>query len=158
MLDIIKSSLLFRAVTAAAGWFDRLWHESRIVSWLFSDWHGCETTERSLLTRFGRWLRRLWCALFRALRLPKVLEGSVFRRSYLWCALTLTLAPILPTSAVIALACVSFLSFLLNLGCDGEYRVAYAPANKFILLFAFVYVVATFTSVTPSGSLISVRA
>jgi len=153
MLDIIKNSLLFRAVTAAALWFDRLWHESRIISWLFSDMHGREVTERSLLTRFGRFLHRLWCAVFRALRLPKLLEGSVFRRSYLWCALTLTLAPILPTSAVIALACVSFLAFLLNLGCEESYRVAYAPANKFILLFALVYVVATCTSVTPAGSL-----
>ncbi|MBR6258910.1 MAG: O-antigen ligase family protein [Oscillospiraceae bacterium] len=153
MLESIKKSLIFRAVTAAALWFDRLWHESRIVSWVFSDLHGREMSRASVIARFGRWLHKLLCSVFRALRLDKLLRGSIFKRTYLWCAVTLTLAPILPTSIVIVLSVLSALSLFLRLGCDENENIAYAPANKFIILFMFIYIIATFTSVNPSGSL-----
>ena len=153
MLNCIKNSIIFRAVTAAAAWFDRLWHESFIVTRVFSDRFGLKASEKSVFTRFFGWLHRLLCAVFRALHLTKILEGSIFKRTYLWCALTAFCAPILPTTCIIALALLSGVSLLLRLGCDEREKIAYAPQNKFVLLFIFVYAVATLTSVTPFGSL-----
>jgi O-antigen ligase len=56
--------------------------------------------------------------------------------------------------AVLALALVATGSLLLSFACDRGRTLAYAQTNKYILLYAFVYIGATFTSVTVSGSLL----
>jgi len=110
-------------------------------------------SESSVLTKAGRLLRNWLCSVLSLLRIDRLLKGSILKRTYLWCALAVTLAPILPTMAVIALAAAATGSLILKIGCDRRVKLSYAPVNKFILLFAFVYLVATFTSVTPAGSL-----
>ena len=61
--------------------------------------------------------------------------------------------PLLPTMAVLALAAVAFSSLALNLVRDRARPLVYSPVNRYILLYAAVYLAATATSVTPRQSL-----
>ena len=72
---------------------------------------------------------------------------------FIWSSLTLVLAPLLPTMAMLGLTLASIVSLLLAFGCERQRKLVYSPANKYILLFAFVYIAATLTSVSVSGSL-----
>jgi len=92
--------------------------------------------------------------VFDRLRLSKLLHGSIFTKPFIWCFATLALAPVLPTMVILlfTLACVG--SFVLALGCDREHKPVCSPAGIYIGLYAFVYIAATFTSVTVSGSLL----
>ncbi|MCF0120421.1 MAG: O-antigen ligase family protein, partial [Oscillospiraceae bacterium] len=87
------------------------------------------------------------------LRLDSLLAGSIFARPYLWCFFTATLAPLVPTKIVIALAVVSALSMFLAYGLDENRRIAYSPSNRFALLYIFIYAVATAASVTLKSSI-----
>lgn len=152
MQERLRKSFIYIAITTIALWFDRAWANSRIINCLQTGWYGEELSESSVLTRIGRRLRHILSVFFEKTSLKRLLKGSILKRVYIWCILTSTLAPILPTMAVIALAAISTGSLLLKIGCDRDLKLSYAPVNKFILLFAFIYLVATLTSVTPAGS------
>lgn len=93
------------------------------------------------------------CALYRRLGLERLFGGSIFLCLTLWCSAAVVLAPLLPTMAVLALAAVAFASLALNLVRDRARPLAYSPVNRYILLYAAVYLAATATSVTPRQSL-----
>ena len=74
---------------------------------------------------------------------------------FLWGLLTVALAPIVPTLFALMLVLATIFALLLAFACDKNRMFNYSPVNKYILLFAFVYLFATFTSVTFWGSLFS---
>ena len=153
MQERLRKSFIYRWLTAAVLLFDRAWAGSIMVTWLQTAWFGEELSDSSVITRTGRGVRNFLCTFFEKYYLKRLLENSVFKRVYLWCVLTVTFAPLLPTMAVLALVAISSCSLLLRISCDREIKLSYSPVNKFILLFSFIYIIATLTSVTPSGSL-----
>ena len=147
----LEGSLLFRWLTTAAVWIDGQWEKSLLCRMLTG---GRESVRpggffAALLDR----LHGLLCGLFRVTRLDRALDGSVSTRQFLWCALTVFLAPILPTMLVLALVLLSTLSLMVRMGRDRELRLEPSPVNKWVGLFAGVYLVCTLTSVTMRGSL-----
>lgn len=147
----LESSVLFRWTTGAAGWIDRQWEKSLLSRLLTGG--GQEDRSDGLVPRFFDWLHGLLCALFRGLRLDRVFEGSVFSKPFLWCGLTVLAAPLVPTMMALGLVMGSIASLLVCVGRDRTFRLPASPVNKWICLFAMVYLVCTFTSVTPRGSL-----
>lgn len=150
MRDLLSGSLVYRGLSAAARWLDGQWARSLLARLLTTS---PTAADEGLVSRAGHGCRSLLCRLFRALRLERVLAGSILTRSYLWCMLCLLLAPLIPTMAVLGLACLSLISVLLSLGLDPARRAAVSPVNRWVLLYAFVYLVCSFTSVTPAASL-----
>jgi len=152
--QILDASLLWRVLMALCLWFGDQWRQSAVVRWFLNPpvW-GQAATRNSLLYRLWSLMWGGLHRLFRALRLNRLFEGSVFLHTAFWCALPVILAPLLPTMAVLALALVAYCAVALRLLQDGGHPLAYSPVNKYLLLYAGVYLAAAFMSVTPRGSL-----
>lgn len=152
MQNILKSSIFFRWLTTFFRFIGVLWQRSAIVTWFL---HPLErrASEWSILVRMGRLPHRLLSGAFSKLGLNRLLQGSIFKQTFLWCLLPAALAPLLPTMVTLCLVLVGFFSLLLRFGTKPEYRLQFSPVNKYIGLFALIYLIATLTSVTLSGSL-----
>ena len=154
MQKVLVSSYIYRALAFVFSWFGRQWRNSRIIGRFLSPGISEAASESSFFTRFWLGLHRLLCWIFEKLRLNKLLRGSIFTIPFIWSFIAVALAPILPTMVVLYLSLVGIISLLFAFGCDRERKLVYSPVNKFVLLYAFIYIVATITSVTVSGSLL----
>lgn len=153
--QILNGSLLWRMLTALSLWCGAQWQRSVVVqSFLRPSAVDRAMSESSLFFRLWQWLRGGLSRLYELLHLDKLFCGSVFLRSFFWCALAAALGPILPTMPVLALVLVAYASLALDLVRDRTRALAFSPVNKYLLLFAGAYLVAVFASVTPSGSLL----
>lgn len=148
------ASLLGRALDRLCGWMGRQWGGSAVIGWFLYAPDRGEAISRSSL------FHKIWAAvlgalekLFAVLHLEKLFSGSIFTQVFLWCALAATLTPILPTMAVLGLVMVGFASLFLGM-LRKKHTLRYASVNRFVILYAAVYLAATFMSVTPRASLL----
>ncbi len=153
VLEIWNTSLLGRCLEAICLWFGRQWNNSWVVRSVLAPMAGEEHSQSSVFYKLWLLVRNLLCKLYELLRLEKLFKGSMFTQTCFWCALPVLAAPVLPTMAVLGLAAVGYCALALALVRDQKRQLVYSPVNRFIILFAAVYLGATFTSVTPSGSL-----
>ena len=140
-------------LSAIAAWFSSQYRSSRIIGAFLRQKNREASSRDSLFFRLFRALHRLFAGLFERLHLTRVFYGSITKRCFFWSALAAALAPVMPTMAVAGLVLLSFASLFIVFACSPARELVYAPVNKFILLYAFVYIVATFTSVTAAGSI-----
>ena len=153
--DILQGSLLWRFLAAVCGWFGRQWQSSRVVQgFLRPTALGENIARSSIFFRLWSRLRELFTLLYQKLKLDRVFTGSVFLQNFFWCTLAAVLAPMLSTMQAAALVVAAFCSLTLRLVREGSKPLAYAPANKYILLFAGVYLAAAVLSVNPQESLL----
>ena len=156
---VLGGSLLWRAVNALCLWFGRQWRDSRVVQWFLNPrvWDR-SLSEGSVFFRVWSLVRRGLCWIYEKLRLEKLFGGSVFLQVFVWCAMPVAAAPLLPDrfhpSLVVAgLAVVGALSLLLRLVRDRERALAWSPVNRYILLYAAIYLAGTLFSVSLRSSL-----
>lgn len=153
-LSLVRESAVARLVLAFSDWCGRQWRESRIVRAFLTPFPaGRAGWEGSIFSRLGRGLRRLLCLIYDKLRLERVADGSIFRQLWLLCLLPTTLAPLLPTMVTAALCMAAWAALVMHLAADRTRPLAYAPMNKYIALYAAVYVVCTLCSVDVRSSL-----
>lgn len=153
MTDILKSSLIYRFFAAIGRWFGGHWKRSVIVSAFLNVSPEEQLTESSLFYRLFAALKRGWGAVFARLRLNVLFRDSIFSKPFLWVLPAAALAPLIPTMAVLALVLMGFGTTLVSLGMEPERRLQGGAINRYVFLYALVYLTATFTSVTVSGSL-----
>lgn len=153
MQNILQASFFVRALRAFFIWVGAKWHHSRIISWFLSPKYRPEAIKNSIFSRFWRRLHSAVFTVSEKLRLTRLLQGSLFRQSFLWCLLPALLAPVLPTMIVLCLVLVAVFASFIRFATTREDKPLFYPVNKYIILFAAVYLLATFTSVTVSGSL-----
>ena len=153
MGKIFESSFLLRALNAAARWIDGQWAKSPLGGFFTRVGRGEAAAESSVFFRLWRLLAGWIFRLFRFLRLDRLFAGSILQRTALFAIAAAAAAPLVPTMALLALVALGFLSFLIRVGTDADFRPVYSPVNLFIWLFAGVYLVCTFSSVTPEESL-----
>jgi putative inorganic carbon (HCO3(-)) transporter len=153
MQKLLESSIFYRGLSAFFAWVGVMWHRSRIVTWFLSPGRGRALTDSSVFSKLFGNLHRALCFVFEKLRLNRLFEGSIFKQAFVWCLLPAVLAPVLPTMVLLTLIIVGMFSMLVRFGTNRGLRMAYNPVNKYILLFAALYFVSIFTSVTVSGSL-----
>ena len=154
VMEILNASLLWRALDGLCGWVGRQWGRSAIVRWFLNPapW-GQAASESSIFTKLWELIHGGLCKLFATLKLEKLFAGSVFTQTWLWCLIPVVLAPIVPTMLVLGLAAVGYCAVALALVRDRERKLLYAPVNRYIFLYAAVYLVGTFASVDVAGSL-----
>ena len=99
------------------------------------------------------WIRWALCRVYQALRLDKLFAGSVFAQTWFWCMMPVVFAPLFPTMAVLGMAGVGCCSLLLNLVRDRGRELSWAPINRYVILYAAVYLAGTFFSVNLDSSL-----
>ena len=154
MKAVLDGSLLWRALMAICDWFGGQWKRSTVVQWFLNPkgW-GSGASESSIFFKLWSAVRNGLCWLYEKLHLDKLFAGSVFLHCFFWCALPVMLAPLLPTMAVLGLAVVGTGSMALNILRDKTRPLTWCPINRYILLYAAVYLVGTFFSVNLKGSL-----
>ena len=152
--EIWGASVLGRVLAAVCGWFGGQWQRSRVVRGFVAPMSGARVSEGSLFYKLWGLVRGLLTRLYELLRLDKLLKGSIFLNSMLWCTAAVVLAPVLPTMLVLGLGVVAVGSLGLRLLGERERQLTFAPVNRYIMLYAGVYLGVTFTSVSPRGSLL----
>ncbi len=153
MADIIRESFVYRLFVAVGAWFGEQWRRSRIIQGFLDTRDEEEVLKNSIFSKAGVKLRDILSGIFSALRLDRLLRGSIFAKPFVWAFIAMTAAPIVPTMVLLALVAVSVLSFIISMGNDRQKKLHGAPVNRYILLYAFMYIIATFMSVTLKGSL-----
>lgn len=152
--NILDGSLLWRALSALCLWFGRQWENSGVVQWfLHPSPRVWAASQSSLFTRLWNGIHRFLCLVYEKLRLEKLFAGSIFLNGFLWCGAAVALAPLLPTMAVLALALMGYFSLLLNLMRSRDKKLFYSPMNRYVWLYAAVYLAGTLFSVNLRGSL-----
>ena len=152
--DILNASLLWRALTALCLWCGEQWERSGVVRWFLHPrgWNRA-ASEGSIFYKLWAKVRGGLCWLYETLRLDKLFAGSVFTRTWFWCMIPAALAPLFPTMALLGLAAVGYCSLLLNLVRDRSRKLAWSPINRYVILYAAVYLAGTLFSVSLKSSL-----
>ena len=156
--QVLDASALWRALMALCTWVEGQWDRSGIVQWFLHPrgWTPA-ASEGSVFYRLWALVRRGLCRLYELLRLDRLFAGSVFTRPWFWCALPVVLAPLLatahPSMLVLGLCLVGGCSLLLSLVRDRQRQLVWTPINRYILLYAAVYLAGTLFSVNLRGSL-----
>lgn len=152
--EILSASLLWRLVNALCLWTGKQWNNSAVVRWFLNPapW-GQKASEGSLVFRLWSLLRAGLGKLYAALKLDRLFEGSVFLSLGFWCALPVVFAPVLPTMAVLGLVLVGYAAFALYLVRRREEPLVYDGVNRWILLYAAVYLASTVASLNVAGTL-----
>lgn len=153
MISIWKNSLLYRFFAVICGWFSAQWMKSRIIRAFINTKDAEEVSHSSIFYRPGHRLRELVSSIYEKLHLEKIFTGSIFANPYVWCFLAAVLAPLVPTMLLLGIVLISCVSAILNMAADRQKTLLCSPVNRYIILFAVLYVVATVTSVTVTGSL-----
>lgn len=153
MSELLKNSIVYNLFASIGGWFSAQFGDSRLIGRFLSEGDTETLSEESTLTKIFNKLIWLFRAIFSKLRLTKLFEGSIFKMPFIWCFFAFVLAPVLPTMLVLALALAGFGSLALKVFCEKDFKLRHYPINKFVLLYALVYFISTFTSVNVRGSL-----
>ena len=157
--QILDGSYLWRLLSVLCLWCGRQWQNSRVVQWFLhpAGWVA-GASEGSVFFRLWSWVRGGLCWLYKALHLDRLFSGSVFLQTWFWCALPVVLAPVLckfsPSVLVLGLALIGYASLLLVLVRDKNHALAWAPTNRYIVLYAAVYLAGTLFSVNLKTSLL----
>ena len=156
MQRIVRSSVLYHLYAALCLWFGGQWRNSGVVQWFIHPPLRRERaeSESSVFTRLWRAVHAGLCRIYGVLHLERLFSGSIFQKTWLWAGMTAVLAPILPTMAVLGLVLVSCFSLLLRLMERRELELFYTPFNRYIWLYAAIYLAGTLFSVTLRGSLL----
>ncbi len=152
--DILNASLFWRWLMALCRWCGSQWRESAVIRWFLhpAGWSPA-LSEHSVFYKLWSWVRRGLCRLYELLRLEALFRGSVFTNTWFWCLMPVMLAPVMPTMAVLGLAAVSCCALLLALVRSRERKLAWTPINRYIILYAAVYMAGTLFSVNLRTSL-----
>ena len=152
--NILNASLLWRWLMSLCRWCGDQWRASGVVQcFLHPGGWTPAASEHSVFYKLWSLVRGGLCWLYEKLRLDKLFAGSVFTKSWFWCLLPAAAAPVLPTMAVLGLTAIAYCSLALNLVRDRNRRLAWAPTNRYILLYAAIYMAGTLFSVNLRSSL-----
>ncbi len=153
MVSIFKNSLIYRFFAVICGWFSAQWMKSRIIRAFIDTKDAGAVAHSSIFYRPGHFLRNFVSVIYDKLRLRKLFTGSIFANPYVWCFLAAALAPVIPTMALLGIVMLSCVAWILDIAGDRQRALTCSPINRYVIMYAVIYVIATGTSVTLSGSL-----
>lgn len=148
-----ENSIVLNLILRALGGISDAFLNSAIISAFLKPKNSSAAATGSIFYRIYDFIRKTGVKIFSVLHLDKLLTGSIFKTPYLWCFLAITASPFLPTMAVLALVLMSFLSLVLRLFCDSRQKLKYFALNRYVYMYAAVYILASFVSVTRNQSL-----
>ena len=153
MNPLISGSLAARILLTVRVWLRGQWDSSRIINRFLAQRADAGLSVSGALRRASDKVLSILNAFCERIRLTRLLKGSIFAMPFLWCAIAAAAAPFLPTTALIGLAALCFLTFFVRLVVFNDLPRSRSPVNTYIYLYALVYVISIITSVSFSGSL-----
>ena len=156
--NMVSASVVCRWLTALCAWFGRQWQNSGVIQWFLNPTEKEKgISDNSLFCRLFLAVHHGLAWVYAKLCLEKLFAGSVFCRPFFWCALPVVLAPLMAVSGasilVLMLAAVGYASVLLAFVRDRDRILYYAPMNRWIYLYAAVYLAGAWFSVSRRSSL-----
>lgn len=152
MAEIIKASLIFRFVFSLCEKIGNQWKKSKIIKAFLNMKDEDALIGASVFGKIGFRLRNILSTIFAMLRLDKLFEGSLSVKPFLWMLPAIVLAPIVPTMVLFGLVSAGAVSTFIQLAIHRDRVLEGAPVNRYVLLYAVMYTIATFMSVSVSGS------
>ncbi len=153
MMAILKESLIYKFFAVIGRWFGRQWQASRIVKAFVKTGDSEQIAGKSIFYPVGKWIRNILSKIYNGLHLSKIFTGSFLMNPFLWAAAAMALAPVVPTIILIGLVLAAGITFIADTAADRERRLVSSAVNRYVIIYAALYVVATVFSVTLSGSL-----
>ena len=139
--DKLRRTSLYKLYRRFCDFMYREWNKSAIVTLVCSP-KGRLWNEETNALPFWKKL----CEGFNNSKLKKLFEGSVFLQSYIWAALAVFAAPILPTMADLALCMASYFSMLLSSLNGNKARIKKSPLTIPAVIYAVLFIAATLLS------------
>ena len=149
---MFSNSVVFGFFSDVSRYFKLQFERSRLIGSFLRDGSRKNVWENSLLGKVYKGFISLMLKIFGFFKLDRAFDGSIFAKPALWCALTVFFAPILPTMLVLALAALSAVALLASV-FSGNTQLKYLELNKYIFMYAGIYLFSTFASVSFRGSL-----
>ncbi len=150
---MLENSMFLNLIWRALSWVSDTFLNSAIVSWFLKPKSNEKNLRGSVFYKIYDFIRLICVKVFEATRLNKLFEGSVFKMPYIWCFMTIIAAPFAPTMVVLLMAMAGFGSLFLKIACDKSENLKYFALNKYVYIYAAVYLMATMVSVTRGESL-----
>lgn len=150
---MIENSVVYSLLARGGNAFIGSLRNSWLISIFLNQNDHEATVTGSFVFKLYSLVRSVFAKIFQLLHVDKLMRGSIFKIVFIWAGLTVVFAPFLPTMLVLLMSIAGFLSLLLRLFCEEDFQLKYNGINKFIYIYAGVYLFATFASVTTKGSL-----
>lgn len=148
-MQAIHDSFIYSLYCMLCRWCARQWENSAVVRWLT----GQKPWRAACSAGWGFGSSRSGYDGARCCIWTGFCQGSIFLHPAAFAGAAVVLAPLCPTMVVLALVCASFFSLILRLGVEEAAVGGTSPLHGYVLLYAAVYLYATLTSTTVSGSL-----
>ncbi len=152
-MDILKASILYRLILSIWNRVGNQWRNSLIIGAFLNMKDEDALVGASVFRHAGAILRNMATAIFKILRLDKVFKDSFLAKPFLWILPAAVLAPVIPTMLLLALVLLGGVTTIIQIAIYRNNSLEGAPVNRYILLYVVMYIVATFMSVSVSGSL-----
>lgn len=146
VISIWNASLLGRTVELLCVWFSQQWERSWVVQRFLSPVAGEEQSRSSVFFQLWQVVQHFLRQVYERLCLERLFKGSVFTKSFFWCALPAVIAPVFPTMVVLMLALIGYCSLALSIIRDRERDLSYSPVNRYVILYAAIYMAGTIFS------------
>ena len=143
-MEKIKNNPIIKGINSFIAFIENLITNSLIFSLLTK-----EVTRKNKESFFENILYKIIDFLrfiFNKLRLDKLFDGSIFAKTEIFVGITILLCPFLPTMLDLALVLGTFLSFILKIMLDKDFKFAYSPVNMFLNIFLVIYLISAIVS------------
>jgi len=143
-MEKLKNNCIFKALNTFINFIENLITNSGVYSVLTKDVTRKKDNSffENILYKIIGFLRMI----FEKIKLDKVFEGSIFAKTELFIGITIILAPIMPTMVDLLLVIGTFISFLLKVLLDKDFKFVYSPVNMFLNIFMLIYFISSLVS------------
>lgn len=150
---MFENSIFISVFLKMTEWFKKQFENSVIITHFLENNDNRQIVENSIFKKVFYVVIRIFSTIFYKTGITRLLRGSIFKITFLWCFIVAFLTPFLPTMLVLALMGAGFISLFLKLVCSRK-KMVYFAINKYIYIYAIIYILSTIFSITLKGSLL----
>lgn len=150
---MIESSIIITFLSKIGKAFSSQFESSAIIQAFLHQKDNILVSNGSIIGKFFNFIVNVFKSIFTALRLDKLLDGSIFTVPFLFAIVVVTVSPFFPTMALVGLSLICLGILLLWLFSKKENKLKFFTLNKYILVYVAVYMYAAFASVTMISSI-----
>lgn len=150
---MLESSFVLAFFSNMGNWFINQFENSKIINAFLNQTEKIEISNGSIITKIAHLFMIIFKNLFKALKLDRLLDGSIFTNAFLWALITIMFSPFLPTMLLLTLSLFSFGVLMVWLFSKKENKLKFFILNKYILVYISVYIFAAIVSLSKTSSI-----